>query len=152
MKSIRKKITVCLMATVVTALVLVGTVSITLNYKNTVSTVDRMLSETAVLAAARISQELTAYKNVAMDTGYVPQLSDSTVPVEEKRAIMDERIRMHGFQRGNIVGANGISIFDGNDYSSRAHKLRTTALGTEDIACWLRAFYSTTSTGPEFDT
>ena len=121
MKSIRKKITVCLMATVVTALVLVGTVSITLNYKNTVSTVDRMLSETAVLAAARISQELTAYKNVAMDTGYVPQLSDSTVPVEEKRAIMDERIRMHGFQRGNIVGANGISIFDGNDYSSREY-------------------------------
>ena len=121
MKSIRKKITICLMATVVTALVLVGTVSITLNYKNTVSTVDRMLSETAVLAAARISQELTAYKNVAMDTGYVPQLSDSTVPVEEKRAIMDERIRMHGFQRGNIVGANGISIFDGNDYSSREY-------------------------------
>ena len=121
MKSIRKKITVCLMATVVTALVLVGTVSITLNYKNTVSTVDRMLSETAVLAAARISQELTAYKNVAMDTGYVPQLSNSTVPVEEKRAIMDERIRMHGFQRGNIVGANGISIFDGNDYSSREY-------------------------------
>ena len=121
MKSIRKKITVCLMATVVTALVLVGTVSITLNYKNTVSTVDRMLSETAVLAAARISQELTAYKNVAMDTGYVPQLSDSTVPVEEKRAIMDERIRMHGFQRGNIVGANGIIIFDGNDYSSREY-------------------------------
>ena len=68
MKSIRKKITVCLMATVVIALVLVGSVSITLNYKNTVATVDQMLSETAVLAAERIEQELTAYKNVAMDT------------------------------------------------------------------------------------
>ena len=121
MKSIRKKITVCLMATVITALVLVGSVSIALNYRNTVSTVDRMLSETAVLAAERIGQELTAYKNVAMDTGCIPQLSDASVSVEEKRAVIDERVSMHGFQRGNIVGPDGISIFDGNDYSTREY-------------------------------
>lgn len=121
MKSIRKKITVCLMATVITALVLVGSVSIALNYRNTVSTVDRMLSETAILAAERIGQELTAYKNVAMDTGCIPQLSDASVSVEEKRAVIDERVSMHGFQRGNIVGPDGISIFDGNDYSTREY-------------------------------
>ncbi len=121
MKSIRKKITVCLMATVITALVLVGSVSIALNYRNTVSTVDRMLSETAILAAERIEQELTAYKNVAMDTGCIPQLSDASVSVEEKRAVIDERVSMHGFQRGNIVGPDGISIFDGNDYSTREY-------------------------------
>ena len=121
MNSIRKKITVCLMATVVIALVLVGSVSIALSYKNTVSTVDQMLSETAVLAAERIGQELTAYKNVAMDTGCIPQLSDKSVSVEEKRAVIDERVSMHGFQRGNIVGADGISIFDGKDYSDREY-------------------------------
>ena len=49
MKSIRKKITVCLMATVITALVLVGSVSIALNYRNTVSTVDRMLDRKSVV-------------------------------------------------------------------------------------------------------
>ena len=119
MRSIRKKITVCLMATVVIALVLVGSVSITLNYRNTVATVDQMLRETAVLASDRVTQELTAYKNVAMDTGLIPQLSDAEAPLEEKRAIIDERVSMHGFQRGNVVGANGISIFDGKDYSDR---------------------------------
>ena len=60
MNSIRKKITVCLMATVVTALVLVGVTSIALNYRSTVATVDQMMSETAVLAAERIEQELAA--------------------------------------------------------------------------------------------
>ena len=85
------------MATVVITLVLVGSVSMALSYRNTVSTVDQMLSETAILAAERISQELTAYKNVAMDTGCIPQLSDASVSVEEKRAVVDERIRMHGF-------------------------------------------------------
>ena len=121
MRSIRRKITVCLMATVVIALVLVGSVSITLNYRNTVATVDQMLRETAVLASDRVTQELTAYKNVAMDTGLIPQLSDAEAPLEEKRAIIDERVSMHGFQRGNVVGANGISLFDGKDYSDREY-------------------------------
>ena len=121
MTSIRKKITVCLMATVVIALLLVGATSITLNYRSTIATVDQMMSETAVLAAERVEQELTAYKNVAMDTGCIPQLSDGMVSVEVKRSIIDERVSMHGFQRGNIVGLNGRSIFDGNDYSDREY-------------------------------
>ena len=121
MRSIRKKITVCLMATVLIALVLVGTASITLNYRSTIATVDEMMSQTAVLAAERIEQELTAYKNVAMDTGCIPQLSDNEVPVEEKRAIIDERVRMHGFQRGNVIDITGISVFDGKDYSDREY-------------------------------
>ena len=121
MKSIRKKITVCLMATVLTALIAVGAASSALSYRSTVATVDQMMSETAVLAAQRIEQELTAYKNVAMDTGCVPQLSDDEVALEDKRAIIDERVAMHGFQRGNIIGADGISIFDGKDYSDREY-------------------------------
>lgn len=44
MRSIRKKITVCLMATVLIALVLVGTSSITLNYRSTIATVDEMIA------------------------------------------------------------------------------------------------------------
>ncbi len=121
MNSIRKKITVCLMATVLTALVLVGVTSIVLNYRSTIATVDQMMSETAVLAAERIEQELIAYQNVAMDTGCIPQLSDDGVSVDEKRAILDERVSMHGFQRGNLIGANGYSIFDGKDYSDREY-------------------------------
>ncbi len=121
MKSIRKKITICLMATVLIALFAVGTSSISLNYRSTIATVDQMMSETAVLAAERIEQELTAYKNVAIDTGCISQLSDNAVPLEEKRAIIDERVKMHGFQRGNVINMNGISIFDGNDYSDREY-------------------------------
>lgn len=121
MKSIRTKITLCLMVTVLATQLVVGACSITLSYNSTISTVEQMMSETAVLAAERIEQELTAYKNVAMDTGCVPQLLDETVSLEEKRSIIDERVSMHDFQRGNIVGPDGISIFDGNDYSEREY-------------------------------
>ena len=91
MKSIRKKITVCLIATVLIALAAVGLSSIALNYRSTLATVEQMMSETAVLAAERIEQELTAYKNVAMDTGRITQLSNSFTSLDEKRAIIDER-------------------------------------------------------------
>ncbi len=121
MKSIRKKITVCLMATVLIALALVGGSSIFLNYRSTIVTVDQMMSETAVLAAERVEQELIAYKNVAMDAGCMPQLTNSAISLEAKRSIMDEFIRMHDFRRGNIIGKDGISIFDGNDYSDREY-------------------------------
>ena len=121
MKSIRKKITVCLIATVLAALMAVGVSSLVLNYRSTIATVDQLMSQTAVLAAERIEQELTAYKNVAIDTGRIVQLANNFAPLEDKRAIMDERIQMHGFQRGNIIGLDGISIFDGKDYSDREY-------------------------------
>ena len=80
-----------------------------------------MMSESATLAAERVEQELSAYKNVAMDTGCIPQLSDASVSVDIQRSIIDERVAMHGLQRGNIIGADGISIFDGKDYSDREY-------------------------------
>ena len=121
MNSIRKKITVSLIATVLIALAAVGASSIFLNYRSTLVTVEQMMGETAILAAERIEQELTAYKNVAMDTGCIAQLSSGSTTVEEKQAIINERVSTHGFQRGNLISAGGYSVFDGKDYSDREY-------------------------------
>ena len=58
---------------------------------------------------------------MAIDTGCTPQLSSWSSSLEEKRTIINERVRMHGFQRGNIIDKDGISIFDGKDYSDREY-------------------------------
>lgn len=121
MKSIRTKITLCLILTVLVGLVASGISSIIPNYNSTMSTVEQMMRETAVLAAGRVEQELAAYKNVVMEVGCIPQLSDPRVSADEKKTIIDERVSMHDFQRGNIVGMDGISIFDGKDYSDREY-------------------------------
>ena len=71
MKSIRTKITLCLILTVLIGLAASGVSSIALNYKNTMSTVEQMMSETAVLAAGRVQQELEVYKNVVMEVGCI---------------------------------------------------------------------------------
>lgn len=121
MKSIRTKITLCLILTVLAGLVASGSSSITLNYKSAMSTVEQMMSETAVLAAGRAQQELAAYKNAVMEVGCIPQLSDPDVSLDEKQMLIHERVSMHDFQRGNIIGLDGISIFDGKDYSDREY-------------------------------
>lgn len=121
MKSIRKKITVCLMLTVLIGLTAAGLSGIIPSYKSTLSTVEHMMGTTAILASERVEQELAAYKNAAMDAGCIPQLSDADVPLEEKQALIEERCSMHQFQRGNIIGLNGHSIFDGKDYSDREY-------------------------------
>ncbi len=120
-KSIRGKITRCLILSVLLAVAAVGGFSIMLNYTSTIDTVEQMMSEGAVLAAERVEQELTAYKNVAMDTGCISQLAAGTTSVGRKQAIIDQRVSMHGFQRGNIIGPFGVSVFDGKDYSDREY-------------------------------
>lgn len=121
MKSIRSKINLCLILTVLIGQLASGIASIIPNYNSTMTTVEHMMSETAVLAAGRVEQELASYKNVAMDAGCIPQLSNPDVSLDEKQAIINERAAMHNFQRGNIIGADGLSIFDGKDYSDREY-------------------------------
>lgn len=63
MKSIRTKIALSLILTVLIGLVVSGYSSIILNYNNTMLTVEQTMSQTAVLAAGRTQQELEIYKN-----------------------------------------------------------------------------------------
>ena len=121
MKSIRTKITLCLILTVLAGQAASGVASIIPNYNSTMATVEQMMCQTAVLAADRVEEELLAYKNAVMDAGCIPQFSDAAVTVDEKQKILDERVSMHDFQRGNIIGKNGVSIFDGKDYSDREY-------------------------------
>ena len=110
MKSIRTKITICLILTVLIGLVTSGTLSIMLNYNNTMSTVEQMMNQTAVLAAGRVQQELKAYKNVVMEVGCIPQLSDPEVSVEEKKlSLMGVFLCM--VSKGEILLVQMASVF-----------------------------------------
>lgn len=121
MKSIRAKILVWMMTTLVVSLLVVGFISIYLNYSSTNQTLEQTLQETATIAADRVNQELSAYTNVAVDAGCIARLAADTTSLEEKQNIVSQRASSHNFLRGNIIGADGISLFDGNDYSDRSY-------------------------------
>ena len=77
------------------------------------------MTELARTASQRVSKELDIYTNIAYEVGSISRLSSSETSVEDKKNIIDQRARTHGFQRGNILGTDGVSIFDGKDYSDR---------------------------------
>lgn len=119
MKSIRSKILMCMSLTVAFTMLILGGTSIYLNYSSSNQLLEQTMKETAKIAAGRVSKELESYMNVAVDAGCIARLADPEQSIENKREIINQRAESHGFQRGNIIGEDGISIFDGNDYSDR---------------------------------
>lgn len=119
MKSIRSKIILILLAVIMILCFSFGIAGSVLNYTSSNEVLEKTMSETAAVAADRIYYEIQAYSNVALETGMLSSLASDEVSVEEKKTIIDQRVATHSFERGNIIGADGISIFDGNDYSER---------------------------------
>lgn len=121
MKSIRGKILLCMSLTVLIALAVLGGTSVYLNYNSSNELLEQTMKETANVAAERVSQELSVYKNIAWETGCTARLANPDLSVESKKKIIDEKVSSHALRRGNIIGSDGISIFDGKDYSDREY-------------------------------
>lgn len=119
--TIKTKILLCMSLTVTVALVVLGGASVYLNYSSSVQLLEQAMREMAKVASERVAEELIAYKNVSIDTGTVARLSDPNRDIQEKKDIIDQRAQDHGFLRGNIIGTDGFSIFDGKDYSDREY-------------------------------
>ena len=119
--SIRVQIMNRMSSTVLIATLIIGVVGAILNAISTFRLLEQSMTETARIAAERVEQELQAYSNIVYEIGTMQQLSDPEVSVEEKKALIDNRAKVHGFQRGNLLNKTGQSVFDGNNYSDRAY-------------------------------
>ena len=103
------------------ALIVLGGASIYLNFSSSVEVLEQSMSEMSIVASERVTQELNSYKNVVIDAGTIARLANTEQSAESKKKIIDQRAKDHGFVRGNIIGSDGISIFDGKDYSDRKY-------------------------------
>ena len=119
MKSIKGKILLCMSLTVVICLSILGGAGICLNYSSTNQLLEQTLRETVKIASDKVANELTSYLNVAIDTGTIARLTDPQQSPGNKQLLIDDKVKQYGFQRGNIIGPDGISALDGKDYSDR---------------------------------
>ncbi|MDE7278282.1 MAG: methyl-accepting chemotaxis protein, partial [Oscillospiraceae bacterium] len=118
--SIGKKIFYVIVLLMLVSLLFLGTVASVLNYLSTMEMVKLDFIETAKISADRISWELQAYTNIAMEMGVLSDLSDPNVSDEEKLAVLQNHTDRYGLQRCNLVDINGNGI-DGNNYTDRAY-------------------------------
>ncbi|MFR1832429.1 MAG: methyl-accepting chemotaxis protein [Lachnospiraceae bacterium] len=119
MKSIKTKILIPMILTVVISLIAVGGAACTFGYLGTTATLEASMKKTAEVAADRVSYELKAYKNIATEAGMLYQLSSPAIPLDTKKELLQQKADTYGLQRYNLLDANGVSIIDGNDYSDR---------------------------------
>lgn len=119
--SIRAKIMLRMSATVLVALLIIGIISTVMNFISTMSLIEQTMTETAQIAAERVEQELLVYSKIAYEVGCSPKLASGAVNARDKQKLIDQHAAAHDLQRGNVLDANGKSIFDGKDYSDREY-------------------------------
>lgn len=116
-ETIKGKITVSVLALVVISLSLLGIISSCLNNNSTNSTLKRNMNATARVASERVEWEITSYMNLAEDLGMTARLANDGASVEEKKAIIDERVKVNELVRGDILDSSGTSIFTGESHA-----------------------------------
>lgn len=121
MKSIKYKLLVSFLALVGVSVLLCASVGIISNYTSAQTMMQQALELAAPLAADRAAQELTTYRTAAEDLGMISKLSDDTVSVTDKEALVNHWAERYGMVRGNLLDVNGDSLFDGNNYADREY-------------------------------
>ena len=115
---IEKKITCYIVIIVVTCNVFLGVLSAILNYSSSVSAITKTINETAVVAADLASTSLHEYVAIAYETGSIARLADPEKPVQDKKAIIQQRMDQQGFIEGIVIDSKGMDIFSGTDLSN----------------------------------
>lgn len=120
MKTIRAKIRLFMTAMVNLSLLVMAAVTIVMNYRSTLNTLEQTMTRTADIAAERVQMELEGYRQIAYEVGCLSPLSDSETTISDKREIILQRVSTHGFQSGDILGTDGISLFSGKNCLAQA--------------------------------
>ena len=121
MTSIKKKIMISMGLAVAGFVLLVGLVSIFLNYRSSNAQLELSMKGTVDVTADRISQQLQAYKNIVVSFGMRQDIADPATPVAEKQEALDNWVEEYDMVRGNILERDGDSLFDGNNYAGREY-------------------------------
>lgn len=116
-ETIKGKITMSVLALVIISLFLLGIISSFLNNTSTNSTLKRNMNATARVSAERVEWEITSYVNLAEDLGMTARLANDEASVEDKKAIVDERVKVNELIYGDILDSKGISIITGESHA-----------------------------------
>ncbi len=112
--SIEKKISYRFGQTILICCIVLGVVTSVLSYISSISAISETINNTSDVAAA-----LEKYIAVAYETGSIARLADPERAVEDKAAILNQRINDHDFDGGFLLNSSGIDVITGTDLSDR---------------------------------
>ena len=95
--SIEKRISRSIAILIVACNVLLGVITAILSYNSAISAVTESIDETSIVAGNYVAAALKEDVALAYETGSIARLADPERAVEDKQAIIDQRIEDHGF-------------------------------------------------------
>ena len=121
MKTVKNKIIVSMIALVTAALVILGVSCSILSSRGIMSRLEKDMTQLVEIASERVTWELEAFQNVAIEAGCMRNLAGDDLTADEKVALITERAKAHGMTRGVVLDENGINIQSGADMSDRQY-------------------------------
>lgn len=123
MKSIRSKILLWIVLLSVLPAISIGVVSALMSYKTSIDSAQQEMHTLCNDSSKRVRNRLESYLNVAEVGGSTFDLTFNDFPedYERQKSLIDGIAQRQGLEAANIIDANGISRFDGKDYSSREY-------------------------------
>ena len=90
-----------------------------MSYISSISAISETINNTSDVAADYVAAALEKYIAVAYETGSIARLADPERAVEDKAAILNQRINDHDFDGGFLLDSSGIDVITGTDLSDR---------------------------------
>jgi len=117
--SIEKKISRSFAQTVMVCCIVLGIITSILSYNSSINAVSSTINNTSDVAAYYVAAALEQHIAIAYETGSIARLSSPDLSVEDKAAILNQKMNEHDFERVFLVDSNGIDILTGTDFSDR---------------------------------
>lgn len=117
---IRGKISKNTIGIVCIALVVMGVLSIWLNYSSTFNALKQTMAETVELASGQVSAEIKAYQNILHTLTLNPVLTEDGADKAEKESYLQKAADAYDFHRIDITDDKGQSVLNGEDCSGSA--------------------------------
>ena len=101
--------------------IVLGVITSVLSYISSISAVSETINNTSDVAANYVSAALQEFVAIAYETGSIARLADPEKTVEEKKAILDQRIKDHNFDGGYLIDSSGVDVITGQNLSDRVY-------------------------------
>ncbi len=119
MKSIKTKMILIVSLLMAISLSIVGGTVSYLMYTSAIDSLEKTMTTTADVSATLVAEYLETFRAVANETGIVSRLSNPETSVEDKKAIIDNKVEQYSFLAGNIADTKGKGMLVEVDISDR---------------------------------
>lgn len=120
-KKIQHKLVAILVAMVMVAAVVTGFLGVGITRISTIKAISRNAVETAKVAAIAAQNTIQTYTAVVSEIGSNDILTDPQIPLEQKKAFLDDRVQTYYMRSGGYTDIHGIDPINGVNLSQEVY-------------------------------